>query len=109
MVEMVKVVPLGSCPKCGHKQFVVMESQIKKYLTNQDGEVIDYEETDYNAAGMCCNCNAIFKMIPTLEGFVPLTRIREILYDYSPHALNSLPTYEVKNYFNPMEIQENEG
>ena len=106
MNEMVIKVPLGSCPKCGHKQFVVMESQLKKYLTNQDGEIVDYEETDYNAAGMCCNCGTVFKMIPTLEGFIPLTRLREIMFDYSPHAINMAPTFEVENSFNPMEAKQ---
>ena len=105
MIEMVTKIPLGSCPKCGHKQFVVMESQLKKYLTNKDGEIIDFEETDYSAAGMCCNCNTVFKMMPTMEGFIPLTRLREILFDYTPHAFSE-PTYEVSNTFNPMEVQD---
>ena len=105
MNEMVNIVPLGSCPKCGHKQFVVIESQLKKYLTNADAEIIDYAELDYNAAGMCCNCGGVFKMIPTAEGFIPLTRLREILFDYSPHALNASPL-DQEIILNPMEVQK---
>ena len=104
MNEMVNIVPLGSCPKCGHKQFIVIENQLKMYLTNQDGEIIDFNELDYRTSGKCCNCGSIFKMIPTLEGFIPSTRLREILFDYSPHALNASPL-DQEIILNPMEVQ----
>lgn len=85
MKEMVNIIPLGSCPKCGHKQFIVSECQINQYLTNIDGEIIDSCDVDYNAEGICLNCKSVFKMYPTKEGFIPLTRLREIMFDYTPH------------------------
>jgi len=105
MIEMVNIVPSGACPKCGHKQFVVLESQLRKFLTNADGETIDHSELDYNAEGMCCNCNSVFKMMPTWKGFIPLTRLREIMFDYSPHALEvGDSTWD--DVINPMEAIE---
>lgn len=106
MKEMVNIIPLGSCPKCGHKQFVVSELQINEYLTNQDGEIISSLDVDYNAAGMCCNCKSIFKMYPTRDGFIPLTRLREILFDYTPHML-IVEKEELNNIPNPMEANNN--
>lgn len=106
MNNMVNIIPLGSCPKCGHKQFIVSELQINEYLTNQDGEIIDSLEIDYDAEGICCNCNTKFKMYPTREGFIPLTRLREILFDFTQHVL--LDQNELSNNLkNPMEVDIN--
>lgn len=106
MKEMVTIIPAGSCPKCGHKQFVVSELQISEYLTNPDGEIIDSLDVDYNAAGMCLNCNTVFKMYPTKEGFIPLTRLREIMLDYTPHA-EIIKLELPNNISNPMEVGNN--
>lgn len=98
MKEMVNIVPSGSCPKCGHSSFVVSELCINEYLTNRDGEIIDSLDIEYDAEGICLNCNSTFKMYPTKEGFIPLTRLREIMLDYTPHVefikldtLNDIP------------------
>lgn len=106
MKEMVNIVPLGSCPKCGHKQFIVSEQCITDYLTNGDGEIIDSIDINYDAEGMCLNCNARFKMYATREGFIPLTRLREIMLNYTPHIQvdTALP---VPDTFNPMEVGSN--
>ena len=104
MKEMVNIIPLGSCPKCGHKQFVVIEHQLNEYLTNPDGEIIDSLDLDYDAKGMCINCKTRCKMIPTREGFIPLTRLREILFDYTCHAL-CVPKDLLDNTPNPMEMK----
>lgn len=103
MKEMVNIVPLGACPKCGHKQFVVSELQINEYLTNPDGEIIDSIDVEYDAEGMCLNCNSKFKMYSTREGFIPLTRLREILFDYTPHVL-VIQDQVIDNFSNPMEV-----
>ena len=49
---MYRVVPEGSCPRCGHKQFLVREFQSHLYLTNRDGEVIDAKDE----GGFCVGC-----------------------------------------------------
>ena len=103
MKNMVNIIPLGSCPKCGHKQFVVSELQINEYLTNTNGEIIDSLDVEYDAEGMCLNCNATFKMYPTREGFIPLTRLRKILLDYTPH-MQCVKTIELDDLANPMEV-----
>ena len=105
MKEMVNIIPLGSCPKCGHRQFLVSEQQITNYLTNGDGEIIDSIDIEYDAEGICLNCNTRFKMFSTIEGFIPLTRLREIMLDYTPHIKidTKLPA---SNIFNPMEANK---
>lgn len=104
MKEMVSIIPLGACPKCGHKQFVVSEHQINEYLTNPDGEIIDSLDIEYDAEGMCLNCNSTFKMYPTREGFIPLTRLREIMLNYTPHLDSLSETINIETP-NPMEVQ----
>ena len=37
-------IPNGSCPICGHKQFIVSDISHNLYLTNRDGEIVDYNE-----------------------------------------------------------------
>lgn len=106
MKEMVRIVPSGACPKCGHKQFVVSEHQITEYLTNRDGEIIDSLDIEYDAEGMCLNCNATFKMYPTKEGFIPLTRLREIMLGYTPH-MQVVRTMILDDLDNPMEVNTN--
>lgn len=108
MKEMVNIIPLGACPKCGHKQFVVSEMQTNEYLTNQDGEIVDSLDIEYDAEGMCLNCNAIFKMYPTREGFIPLTRLREIIFDHTPHT-EFIKLDPIRDIPNPMEVIVNEG
>lgn len=108
MKEMVNIIPLGACPKCGHKQFVVSEQQVNEYLTNPDGEIIDSIDIEYDAEGMCMNCNSRFRMYPTKEGFIPLTRLREIMLNYTPHVLDSIvETIELGDLPNPMEAINN--
>lgn len=102
MKEMCTTIPIGSCPSCGHRQFVVDEMYTSTYLTNRDGTVIDFSNEDYSAKGMCCNCHKVYDMMPTNTGFVPLTDLRRILLDYTPHVDNFYKE-EVKSLANPME------
>lgn len=103
MKEMCTIIPRGSCPNCGHKQFVVHEFEQHLYLTDRDGEIIDSQEIDYSAAGMCVKCGRKYKMLPTHEGFIPATKLRELLFDYSPHLYIE---NEIKNIDNPMEMKK---
>lgn len=101
MREMCRIIPQGSCPICGHKQFIINEGIINLYLTDQDGSVIDYKEEDYKAIGKCINCGKKFEMMPTSTGFIPLTHLRKIIYEYSPSSyINEISSGNTKN---PME------
>jgi predicted nucleic-acid-binding Zn-ribbon protein len=104
MKEMVNIIPLGACPKCGHSSFIVSEYQINEYLTNRDGEIVDSMDIEYDAVGICRNCYTEFKMYPTREGFIPLTRLREIMLNYSPHV--EFIKIDIPNDIpNPMEVK----
>lgn len=100
MKNMVNILPMGACPKCAHKQFIVIESVCTGYLTNEDGSIIDANEYNYMAVGRCCNCNTTFDMMPTSYGFIPMTNLRKIIYDYVPHSLNERSSIKLEN--NPM-------
>lgn len=97
MKEMVKTVPLGACPRCGHRQFYVIDSTMNEYITNMDGEIVDSKEHGYRAYGMCVNCKREFEMMPTSYGFIPLTPLRKLFFEYTPHealALRDDTAYE---------------
>ena len=100
MNEMCRIIPFGSCPNCGHKQFIIYESTQNIYLTNRDGEVIDYKESYHNALGMCVKCKEVYNMIEIKNGFIPSTELRKILFDYTPHSIKD---DDVKITSNPME------
>lgn len=104
MKNMVNIISNAKCPVCGHGQFIVTEMIMNHFLTNRDGEVIGGEEADYNARGMCCNCKNVFKMMPTGVGFMPLTKLREILFDYLPYEIDDV---DIPKYIeNPMKMEE---
>ncbi len=105
MVEMVNIVPLAACPNCGHRQFVVFESQMSSYLTDRDGDIISTGELSYSAEGVCCRCGSIVKMMPIRTGFIPMTRLREILFDYTPHAA-MIKDESIESISNPMEVSK---
>lgn len=101
MQEMVRIVPRGSCPNCGHHQFIVDEFQRNVYLTNRDGEIIDCEEKTYVAVGFCNCCGKVYEMMPAGDSFIPMTPLRKLLYEYTPHYT---PEREAKDSLpNPME------
>ena len=87
MKVMVDVLPNGCCPSCGHMKFVVSEIQHNIFLTNRDGEIIDSKEMSYNATGQCVNCGKVYDMEPTYNGFIPMTPLRKLLYEHTPHYL----------------------
>lgn len=105
MKEMIKIIPKGACPNCASKQFIVSELQHNLFLTNKDGEIIDSSEICYNTEGICIKCGKKYEMIPTHEGFIPATKLRKILYDYTSHNINDneniIPLIE-----NPMMIKK---
>ena len=101
MKEMINIIPIGSCPKCGHKQFVVVESQQNIYLTDRDGEILDHRELYNHSVGKCVNCKSEYDMIPTRYGFIPATELRKILYKYTVHYIEEEP---IKYIDNPMGV-----
>ena len=102
--EMCRIIPIGSCPSCGNKEFVVDEIAHDRYLTNKYGEIKDHAEVSYNALGICTKCSAIYPMIPNRDGFIPASRLRAIMYEYTPHN-QVLPDYlkDKNSNANPME------
>ena len=100
--EMCTVVPVGACPNCGHKQFVVSEITHTLFLTDRDGQVIDSKSESYNAMGYCNHCGKSFEMIPTTTGFIPATPLRKVLFQYTPHQI-TLDSEMFTEVDNPME------
>jgi hypothetical protein len=96
--EMVRILPAGSCPICGHNQFIVAESELNVFLTDRDGYVIDSKEYGYNCEGVCCNCKNKFEMIASPERFIPLTPLRKLLYENTHH-------YELAQREGPVSIK----
>ena len=99
MEVMCDKIPLGACPTCGHLQFVVFETEQNMFLTDKDGEIINTEETYYEASGMCARCGKSYKMFPTSKGFIPMTKMRELLFDLYYEEDENL------NIENPMEMK----
>ena len=95
----IKRVPAGECPFCKNKQFFVSEIVKTDYLLNRDGQVIDSDETVYDAVGICLNCNHQYLMKPVFDGFIPLTPLRQFMYDYIELGNNedSLKVSDIKN------------
>ena len=103
-LEMVAIrIPMGECPHCKHKQFIVSEIVQTEYLTNRDGQVIDSMEPKYDAVGMCLNCNYTFPMKPIFDGFVPMTPLRQFMDRYIDY---DEPEFNVSEVKNPMQKEE---
>ncbi len=92
-------VPFGSCPCCGNKQFIVLESVLSAYITGIDGEILDHDEIKYNAKGKCNRCGKEYDMLSTLTGFIPMTDLRKVLW----RPTNFDSTEDFKYIENPME------
>ena len=75
-ITVINKIPYKACPHCGKMEFIVSEIQNNIYLTNRDGEIETANESDYNAEGICLNCNEIYKMTAVHDGFIPMTPLR---------------------------------
>ena len=102
---MCSIIPRGSCPKCGHSQFIVLESNSTIYLTDRDGSIIDSKDVDAMANGICCRCGSTYDMLPTSYGFIPMTALRKIIF--VGNELYKKP--KQKEVCNPMEMKINAG
>ena len=76
-------IPNGSCPICGHKQFVVSDISHNLYLTKIDGEIVDYNEYSRNIRGFCVNCHNVIKMRSTSYGYIPTNALSEFMELYN--------------------------
>lgn len=81
MKNMVSLIPLSRCPNCGHGEFLVFEMNLNQYLTNRDGEVKDIIDEEHTIQGKCITCGKVYDMMVNINGFIPLTKLRKILYD----------------------------
>lgn len=100
-MEMCRIIPAGACPNCGKGQFVVINKSMNVYLTNRNGEVIDCREYYDGYIGKCCTCGKEYPMMPTYNGFVPMTRLRQLVWDF---VQPDIPEIE-----NPMRRKKNES
>lgn len=99
MKIMVHSIPKGSCPNCGNRQFVVYERNENLYLTNMDGEIIDNAELSNYAIGKCLKCGKEYEMLSNTTQFIPLTKLRKLIFDYT----SNIEVNEEKYISNPME------
>lgn len=76
-----RVVDIRSCPNCGNNKFFVKEALINEYLTNRDGELTDSREIYNNTIGICLTCGKKYNMINAPYGFIPLTKLRSIVFN----------------------------
>ena len=81
MISMCHIIPSGTCPKCKADSFVVYESDIHAYVTNADGIPISAKNMSYRCEGICMNCKSKFPMLSTPTKFIPLTPLRQFLYE----------------------------
>ena len=98
-MQMIRLLPKGSCPKCGHRQFLVKEIQSNLYLTGIDGDVIDSKEEKYVAVGKCLNCGKEYNMLSGRDSFIPMTPLRELLYYYPGKSLKEPEEEYIDNPF----------
>lgn len=84
------------------------ESSSNVYLTDRDGEITDSKEIHYKAIGKCVNCYKEYEMMQTSYGFVPLTPLRKLLYEYDKGIFDVEESLIDKDSKNPMLITKEE-
>lgn len=104
-MNMIRLIPDGSCPKCSHRQFIVREFIANTYLTGIDGEIIDGNEDKHTMVGICLNCGKQYPMASTYNGFIPLTPIRKLLREYAEEVVYVIPDDMTKELTNPMDLK----
>ena len=96
-------IPKDSCPKCGHRKFLVRELVGTTYLTDEFGKIVDSTDGLHLCRGICMNCAYQCDMYPTRQGFIPLTPLRKFLLEYSDEYLNKRNVFGDESYLpNPM-------
>ena len=80
--ELCRTLPYGSCPICGHVEFIILETNTMAYLTDKDGNLDPGDQVYYDCKGKCINCNAEFERMEIYESKVlPMSKIRS-LFDF---------------------------
>ena len=107
--QMIVSRPKGSCPKCGHSKFAILECRYTGYKTDSDGYLKDFRDFGVSYIGVCLNCNAKFKMVQAYDKLIPLTPLRSMCRDYEPDKLAMTNNIELNirsKLKNPMEISK---
>lgn len=99
--EICKLISPKACPKCGRKEFLIYENTEELYLTNRAGEIIDHNGMSYSCKGVCLNCKSTYDMLSVTNGYIPLTKLRKLLYNYPIDDKD----HDVKVLDNPMEVK----
>ena len=86
--RMLRPIPLNSCPKCHHQQFLVKTVESTIFFTDRNGVIVHHQPEIDMAFGKCLNCGYECDMMSTLVGFMPLTPLRKILFDFQHDQLN---------------------
>jgi len=106
-VQMISILPRGSCPRCGHTKFAILECHYTGYLTDNDGYLDKYKEYGSKYLGVCLECGTGYEMVEAYNKLIPLTPLRKKCRDYEPDKLSMTNNVELKirpKIRNPMEI-----
>lgn len=77
--EMCYKLPLSACPRCGSLRYAVIDMNASLYVTDGEGEILNYKELRNSTVGKCLNCGNEYVMINAYAKFVPMTYLRSIL------------------------------
>lgn len=91
----------GSCPVCGHKNFLISSIIHNVYLTDSFNNIIDTKELTEDVVGVCLNCNSNINFIPTPTGFYAVGKIEKIVLENTIKNENKPDDYV--ELHNPME------
>lgn len=84
-MNMVRIIPARTCPNCGHSEFIIHQSTSMVYLTDRDGEIKDQLQDREVIKGICLRCKREYDMLQTINGFIPMTQLRKLLYQNTHH------------------------
>ena len=110
--EICRVLPYGSCPICGHDEFIILETNTMAYLTDKQGHVSSMDEAYYNCEGKCLNCGTEFSRFDAFESrFVPISKIRELFnfdLEFRDRYYKERANPDSLKLKNPMEVNKDE-
>lgn len=95
-VEMIRLRPKGSCPKCGNSRFIILECCYTGYVTDRDGYLNKFKDLGTSYIGCCSTCGAKYKMVEAYNKLIPLTPLRALCRDYEPDKLAMTNNVELK-------------
>lgn len=93
---------ITSCPNCGNDAFIILNRQTNCFLQNY-GKIEDCKKTSSISIGKCVKCGSEFEMLERQNSFVPMTKLRKIIYLKS----DELPDYCMNNHGESQDINMN--